>query len=704
VDGLDLALTELKSAADGFVRSPDHRVWWIRAADDLRDDSLRIVMAAEHHPANRGPFICAEHGHAPADPGWRARVDEVRKQYGERQTSAKAAGGDLPDLPPPPTASEPRAAFAQQLWQLGTLAIAGSQGLTVVLAPRELADGPAWSEALKMLVADPRLKDLRWVILETDTASTGPLVQHLGTKATQTEVRLPPDAGLGDLAALVAAPASAIPGAQPEGATPAHPSVTPPAPPESLDPQAKARLALREHLLGASLAMHLADHPKAIERQRQARDVCQGAGMTSEAVTMETLLGTYLLSASQPTAADAAFVRAIEAARKAKLPQQLATAELSLGASKMTRGDRQGALVHFAEATVAAEGHAPLVAIEAARTTGQVAAELRMEPQAIAFWGKAVKLAQQVPVLAQLSSANLAARGLATLCRKRGLHQKAAELEANAVAFETARPLTRADDLGQAPPPQAPPPKVAPPVAPRPESPPLAPARPIAASPPANAAARPIGAAPPASIPRRPNDAAASPPSAPAPPPPSPSAAPPLFVSPPPPSPSAAPPRAVSPLAPAATPPLAVTPPSPPSLLSSPELSSADDEQEGTDLLSIEEIGAAHGWSPADIEAIRRTTMAVLDAESTSMLTQHELAQLRGDIPLVPPAPPPVVDRMPPVRPAPTGGAVPPSAAVTDTEDPLAAALAKMAALREVSISDETDGGSRMVVKKPKRP
>lgn len=677
MDGLAISINALQGDLDRFLRTPRLRLWWIRCDAKTQTAATDFAMAGEHHPANLSLFVDLHEAHLAGAAGWDRRAEELRQHYARRQQQGEKAGTPLPDLPPSQT-TDPRVAFAQQVWQLTQIPIAGVQGLTILLAPQSLDDGEAWTTSLKILLSDPRLRDVRWVVVEATTAFTAPIVQAQATETLTSTFDLPADAGERAIADLVASPAKSGPAAGIRLPLPEHPAVTTPPPPDEVQ---TARLALRTNLLEAVLAHQRGDLVRAVEQQRQARDVCDRAGFQSEAITMQTLLGAYLLAARRPKEADTALQEAVQRAKDSQQPAALATAELSLGASKMTQRDPQGALVHYAESTVAAEHSSPIVAIEAARTTGQIASDLGMEAQAIAFWSKAVKLAEQRPALARLSSASLAATGLVNLCRKRGLHAKADELAIKAKAFGTMLAPEASDDFGLGMPdamlaasaslPSAQ--EVADSPAPRelvsapaaaPQIPPASPARipAVAKLPPSPPPLYPRPSHAPAAPPPSARDAAVHPPSR----------------------------HAVDPAharvdAPGTGPALLNLPPG--------GLPASDDDNEGTDLLSVEEIGAAHGWSDADIAALRRTTIAVLDVDSTAMLTKEELAQLTGLLPLSGPTllPPTFTPVEPAVEPSPT----------EPTADPLAEALAKMSTLRDVVIADETDGGSRMV-RKPK--
>ena len=477
----------------------------------------------------------------------------------------------------------------------------------MVLAPAAIADAAAWLDALRPLATDRRLDPVRFVIVEPDPAPTHALVLELGEAAARS-IRVLPDAAAKqrELDALLGALGSGSPpGAAPSATPPPHPARAPAVEP---GPEAKLRAVVAQRVVTGALAVRDGRAAEGVQRIREARDMCEQAGLQREAINLELVLGAQLLAAGAPGQAEQSYARAIDRANTHDRHDQAATARFALGAVKLNRRDRHAAMVTFAEGTVAAERSGlPALAIEGGRLTGQVASDLGMEAQAIAFFTKAVKLAEAAGPQAPLTSAGDSARRVSAICAKRGLRDQAAAFEAKADRLEhlvvpdapTVLPDTDVGDV-----------KV--------------------------------------------DDA------------------PPIVV-----------PAAIAP-APVHTPVIFGRGPS--------------DEDEGTDMIAIEELAAMHwGGRLSDdtapplldapsvaareltsdqIESLRVATNEVLDEESTGMLTADELAVLRGDAPMV----------LPPLVDAPS----PPAA-----EPALGFDLAKIAALRDAAIDDEHDGGTR---------
>jgi tetratricopeptide (TPR) repeat protein len=590
-------IERLLAAMERFVRDRSQKILHVVVAPELRRAAIDAVLAFEWHARNSSPFVALEQGHAASRPGWDERAADARAQHERRGTE-----------PPLPAATGTgQAAFASALLQLVHASPPGAEGLVVVLAPAAIADAPQWLEALRPLATDRRLEPVRFVIAEPEPAPSHALVLELGDAARS--IRVVPDAAAKqrDLDAILTALGSGTPpGAAPSATPPPHPARAPAVEP---GPEAKLRAVVAERVVTGALAVRDGRAAEGVQRIREARDMCEQAGLQREAINLELVLGAQLLAAGAPGQAEQSYARAIDRAHTHDRHDQAATARFALGAVKLSRRDRHAAMVTFAEGTVAAERSGlPALAIEGGRLTGQVASDLGMEAQAIAFFTKAVKLAEAAGPQAPLTSAGDSARRVSAICAKRGLRDQAAAFEAKADRLEhlvvpdapTVLPDT---DVGEV--------KV--------------------------------------------DDA----------------------------SPIVVPAAALAP-APVHTPVIFGRPPG--------------DEDEGTDMIAIEELAALH-WggrlsddtapplldapsvAPREltsdqIESLRVATNEVLDEESTGMLTADELAVLRGDAPLVLP---PLLDAPP--RPA--------------AEPALGFDLAKIAALRELDIDDEHDGGTR---------
>jgi tetratricopeptide (TPR) repeat protein len=185
------------------------------------------------------------------------------------------------------------------------------------------------------------------------------------------------------------------------------------------------------NVMRAALALRAGNGPEAVRLQREARDLCLEALLVREAVTMELILGTYLVQLGHPLRAEEVYLEAAARAREAELGELAAQAWLALGALHLglKRSDRAAAA--YAEAgMIARDAEASILAIEAFRMTGQVALDAGLETQAVESWRTAIEIAQAEEAgVVKASSAAEVARALAAVCRRHGLDAQADALE-----------------------------------------------------------------------------------------------------------------------------------------------------------------------------------------------------------------------------------------------------------------------------------
>ncbi len=420
------SIEALVAALARFLRDDGCRLLQVLASGELRRQVLAVTMAQEHRPTSRVPFLAFEHAHSAAMPAWAQRGEFARAQHDARRGGAEATSDRIAALPAAPQGRDERSVFALQLQQLLQAPPPNTEGLVVVLACTHIDAPDVFRESVAMLVGRRELAAVRWIVIETDGDALAPVVTMLGPRAQRVDTRLPEDAADAELAALV----DDRPPASPRGVTPpARPDV----PVRVPDADGLRRREIGRLSLAAALASSRGRGAEAVMAQRGARDLATQAGWTGDAVTMELALGAHLVGAGATREAEVTFLRAIDTAKQHGMDDKATTAGFGLAATRTIRGERHTALVAYADAALAAEkSGSPILAIEANRLAGQAALELRMEPQAITFFAKAVGVAAATPGEVGLSSAAVAARALADLCRKRGMHGRADELEAQA--------------------------------------------------------------------------------------------------------------------------------------------------------------------------------------------------------------------------------------------------------------------------------
>ena len=420
-----VAVEAILERALAFVRDPAIKLLHIVASAELRKAALDVVMSLEFRATNRSAFASFEQAHTVARPGWAERTEHARRQHDARREAMAEHGETLPPLPEAPTGA-PAVAFASQLWQLLEARPANTTGIVAVLGPEQVENQRAWSDALTRLIEAQELSEVRFVVIDVERSTIARLVDALGPRAMALHCTLDPTRGEALLQALAEGKTSA--GAAPKGVIPPERRGTPPPGPQQ---------GVSRSIAAAALAAGRGDFVAAIGSAKAAAEACDDELRP----TLELMLGAYLLQAGQLAAAEETYETARASAEREERAVDVANARFALASASLLRRDGHAALVHYAEAAIAAErsGDATL-AIEGCRVTGQLATDLGMQPQAVTFLSKAVNLAEGDKELGPLTSAGDAARRLARLCRKRGAHDAADELEAKAARFDRASP------------------------------------------------------------------------------------------------------------------------------------------------------------------------------------------------------------------------------------------------------------------------
>ncbi len=602
------ALVEMHDQAIRFLRDEGQRLLHVETTPERRSAVLAVLRGLERGPWAPGPVAVLDAAHGTMDPGWGARSEALRHQHEARRRAGVAAGEPWPSLPTAPS-SKGLAGFAEQLGQV-LAATPGGRGWVVVLAPAHVRGAPQWARALAMLLHGSALGRVRWAVVETEPATP------LGDAVTR-EAELRRVACTGR-AAGEPTPAGGGRGARPPGVQ-APPRRGRPPTPE--DPEAAPRQALAALVLDASRALREGQAARAVELQRRACDMCVAAGWHDLATQMQLVLGGYLVSAGSGAAAVQTAREAVQTALAQPHATLVPIARLALGSTLMASGQRPAAMLAYADAATSAEQlGATTLALEACRLTGDAAVLLGMEAQAIAFWSRAVALAEAAPAMAATTGAGHCARALALVCKRRGLHD-AAERH-----WDAARRLEGIDEEAMREASLAARPRVAPAIEPAAT---VTPA-PIEVTPAPTVTPAPIEVTPaPITLESTPAPIEVTP---------APIAEPTALESTPEPEPLFVPSTRTAPFTGAVG-----EPPSPAAI------------EEGTADLSLEDLAALHWqgmipghegsatpptvihhWTAAEQEAIRRATTAVMTEDSTSMLTREEVFALHGQAALPP--------------------------------------------------------------------
>ncbi|MBN1207044.1 MAG: hypothetical protein JXB05_19320 [Myxococcaceae bacterium] len=470
MDSIAQPLTRVVEAVQRFIITPEVRLLHVATDDSLRLAVLEHIAAGEHHGDNHSPFFVLETPTEEGEDGWEGRAEELRADYEELRTLLDEAreGVSLPALWSEPKAQNALARFTLEVDEALRRFTAPFDGMVLVLAPVWVRDPKRWGSDLKSLLTRPELKKARFILVEADGPHSEALAVALAKEAERVDARPDEKQASQDMAQMLAAMASApagATGAQVLGA--AGPRVAPPprkgAPqpmsaaqreevarelkvaPALLDPSFQQTLRLK--VLTAAQALREGKAAQAVQEQREARDLCLKAGMKREAVTMELVLGGYVLQAKQTAQALEVFREARKRAEAHQFPELAVQAQLAQASTLLVLQRSEEAARAYSEAgKLGIAASAPVLAIEGYRMCGQLLAGAGKVAEATAAWKRALEVADKAPENERsASSAPEAARQLAALCRKHGLKVQADSLEAQAAALEVS-PTRRAQE------------------------------------------------------------------------------------------------------------------------------------------------------------------------------------------------------------------------------------------------------------------
>ncbi|MCP3065182.1 hypothetical protein LXT21_41055 [Myxococcus sp. K38C18041901] len=458
MDSIAKPLRALAEDAAWFAREKSLRLLHVVTTTDLRASVLEVVMGQEFHADNVSPFFLLEDAYGEEGRGWDLRAHRVREQHAARREALAKEGMALPALPAPrPERGDGLTAFAVLLGQVLDARCAPLEGALVVLAPTRMAAAREWQRELRVLLEAPKLAAVRWVVVELDTSSSGPLMDWLGARGLCVTCRV-------DDAALQAELARMVERAGSTSATAPGPAQTGAAWPRGVTPPARKGMptpapgALDEALRGAGVAPAIAGAPgrqirqkvllaaqalrqkkvDAIRLQREARDLCLESGLPREALLMELILASYLTHFGQPAKALEHYEDAYARAEREGLPQLAAQAQLGMGALyHLERKPELAAAAYVRGAECSRSAGEPLLAMEGYRLAGQAWADLGKGALATQAWRSALAVAEASSAQeVKASSVAETARALAALCRRHGLSAQAQSLEEQSLRLE----------------------------------------------------------------------------------------------------------------------------------------------------------------------------------------------------------------------------------------------------------------------------
>ncbi len=473
MDSLSQPLDRVTEAVEHFVRTPSLRCLYITTSQMLRLVVLETVTRGELLEVNTTPFFVLEAPTEPGDDGFSLRSDELRLDW--RLLAESDPEQRMKPLWPEEEARAPLARFGLELGRAIGQLMPPMTGLTIVLAPVWVTDAVAFRAGLETLLRQRGLSRVRFIVVETDTrhalalrddAELSRAIEHVAAEMDESLLEAEARARL---EAMKSAPTSAR-GLRRAGA--AGPDVPPPRrirEPTPLSPEAAQAEAsalgipaaylqpellheLQVFVMSAALAAREKNYPEAVRLQREARDRADQLQLFREALIYELVLGGYLLQGGSAERALEIFGNAERRAEAQNLLDQRIQAIMASAATLVLLRRIDEAALRYAEAGSLGEHlKPPVLAIEAFRMCGQLAAGRGHLEQAATAFRRALAAAEASPGIGALTSAPEAARELAALCRKHGLLAQAQSLEAQAESLET-QPIEAQGDLEEADP------------------------------------------------------------------------------------------------------------------------------------------------------------------------------------------------------------------------------------------------------------
>jgi len=461
VQSLSDPLNLLHQDGSWFARAHELRLWLVRHDENLRGPVLTLLPKLEFHADNHSAWPVLPDPHTKADRGWQPRANRLAEDW-QRRVDAFAEQGVTQGAVT--AVQSPRAldAFRATAAAIGKSLAEPLRGLVVVLAPTIAEDPVALESALTELMGDPALQRFRWVLaLDLDVPPPRGLLDVLGPERALTTVcRVDEAQQKRDLEAMIGNGEPARFGiAGPVGIVP-PPRVDdpPPLPKEERDAALLAsgiepllfdRAAeIRVKVLQASIAMKEGRGPEAVQRQREARDLCSDVGKPDLWVISQVTLASYLSGSGQRGLAKRELRLAIEQARTHQLGRLEAQSHLALGMLHALDDETGDAIRAYTEAARVAElADERVLAIESWRTAGQLAAGHGQDQPAATALQQALRLAGELPPAdVKGSSTPEAARQLAAIYDRRGMSAQAASLYVQADAMERGEGLEHAGE------------------------------------------------------------------------------------------------------------------------------------------------------------------------------------------------------------------------------------------------------------------
>ena len=455
-------LTALHEALRWFVSVPEQRLLEIRTHETMRVAALHQVASAEHHGRNGSAFLFLE---APADASpesWELRAEELHEVYGELRAGLEEHIA-LPELSPLGPGNSGITRFGVELTRIARAITATDPftGVVVVVAPIVIVDGDVFEQQLTTLMEQPALSGVRWIVTDPEHRGFKALPKKLGLAAASVDCAVDPETLAEEQRQSLAAMASAPTGATgPRALGAAGPAVPAPSRPGKGTAPSKEKVAalliasdvnpsvadpdvgraIAVAVLSAAQAAQDGKHEDALRHQQEAVRISRQAGLEQQAIGMELMLGAYVLQTKATDVAVRVYAEAGQRALARNHYDLMVQAKMGQAAALLLARRWFDASVAYTEAGSLGVKHgATVIAIEAYRIAGQLVAEHGEPERATTLWRRAIETAENAPKDgASRTSAPVAARQLAALCREHRLVVQAESLEAQANRLEEA--------------------------------------------------------------------------------------------------------------------------------------------------------------------------------------------------------------------------------------------------------------------------
>lgn len=449
------ALNRLHEDGSWFARAHEVKLLVVRTTPDTHGAALKLLPMLEFHHDNRSGWVLFEDAHTKADDGWFVRSNRLVEHWGQRRDAFAKEGVQLGEVGLPPAGAKGPRVFRDTSTRVLKELRDPLTGLVYVLAPALVEDAADFETDLTEMVGAPEMARARFVVVIDDAvAPPQRLLDAVGQRAIVCDCRVDQADKSDDMRTLLATGDTPNFGmAGPKGVTPPKRVDDPPPLDEKerdkaleeagINPKVLTESPkLRNCVLGAAIEMKEGNGAKAVELQRQARDIAAACDLKEVKVICQIALASYLSGLDRRELAIKELEDASKYSEENEMPQPQCEAELALGLLHALDGRQREAAVAYAKAGSAAEtANNDMLAIEAWRLAGQLALDANQQPQAIQAFQRAISLAEGAPPdVAATSSAPEAARRLADVCRKRGLHPQAQALDEQADRLEAGKP------------------------------------------------------------------------------------------------------------------------------------------------------------------------------------------------------------------------------------------------------------------------